>query len=81
MWTDANREGGLFQCEGLPGIFERLIQTFKKKKKYINGQELWLKGKKDQEQHENTISEWKGELQIFISPVQNFTESCFTAGK
>ena len=81
MWTDANREGVSFQCEGLSGIFERLIQTFKKKKKYINGQELWLKGKKDQEQHEKTISEWKGELQICISPVRNFNQSCFTAGK
>ena len=27
-------------------IFERLIQTFKKRNKYINGQELWLKGEK-----------------------------------
>ena len=36
-------------------IFERLIQTFKKKKDYRNGQELWLKVETDQEQHENTI--------------------------
>ena len=36
-------------------IFERLIQTFKKKNDYRNGQELWLKVETDQEQHENTI--------------------------
>ena len=34
-------------------IFERLIQTFKKKE-YRNGQKLWLKLEKDQEQYEKT---------------------------
>ena len=31
--------------------------------------------------HEKAIIEWKGELQIFISPVQHFTESCLAAEK
>ena len=37
-------------------IFEKLIQTFKKKKEYRNGQELWLKVEKDREQHKKTIT-------------------------
>ena len=36
-------------------ITERLIQTFKEKEEYRNGQELWLKVEKGQEQHKNTI--------------------------
>ena len=46
MWTYENREGAYSSENYCLYIFERLIQTFEKKKKYVNRQELWLKGEK-----------------------------------
>ena len=36
-------------------LYSRTYSEFQKEKKYINGQELWLKVKIDQEQYKNTI--------------------------
>ena len=41
-------------------IIESLIQIFKKKEEYKNGQELWLKVEKDREQHKKTVIWIKG---------------------
>ena len=54
------RRGANVNANVHPMIFESLIQTFKKKKEYKNGQELWLKVEKDQEQYEKTIVDLKG---------------------
>ena len=52
--------GGLMSVRTFP--YKRLIETFKKKKECTNGQELWLKVEKDQQQYEKTIIKLKGEL-------------------
>ena len=53
--------GGSCQCERLPiNYWMVYYPDLQKERKYRNGQDLWLKVEKDEEQHEKTIIWIKG---------------------
>ena len=53
-------EGGIMSMRRFTYKFLKGLFRPSKKKEYRNGQELWLKAKKDQEQYVKTIVELKG---------------------